>query len=128
MVSSFLVVSIFPGVFNFAAINVNTRRYTEELNRLDQWRVQEMQNAVHLPETVSPHTMELTEEVFHAIIHRSFREITRLNTIHFMGHTIKVAHSCVRGYPLSMNRYFYDYYDFEDDEMEMLYLPFADAL
>ena len=113
---------------NFAAINVNTRRYTEELNRLDQWRVQEMQNAVHLPETVSPHTMELTEDVFHAIIHRSFREITRLNTIHFMGHTIKVAHSCVRGYPLSMNRYFYDYYDFEDDEMEMLYLPFADAL
>ena len=86
-----------------------------------------MRNAVHLPETVSPHTIELTEEVFHAIIHRAFREITRLNTIHFMGHNIKVAHSCVRGYLLSMNRYFYDYYDFEDDEMERLYLPFADA-
>ena len=113
---------------NFAVDNVNVRRLTEEIVRLDQWRDDEMQRAVHYPETVSPHTMELTEEVFHAIIHRAFREVTPLNTLHFLGHTIKVAHSCIRGYPLSMSRYFYDFYDFEDDDILRLYSRFADEI
>ena len=47
----------------------------EETNRLHGCHYQEIQREVHLNETMSPRTMELSDEVFHLDIHGVFTKV-----------------------------------------------------
>ena len=113
---------------HFMELNANMARYTEKLRELDEWFETEMDRVTTLPENFNPHAIELTEDVFHSMIHYAFKQITIENIRHYYAHTIKVADSCIHGYPLSMSKKFYEEYTIADMDSLLIYLHYSDAL
>ena len=113
---------------NYAEFNVNIIRYAEATEELDEWYREKLDEARTLPENFNPFEIELTDDVFHAMINYAFKQITVENIRHYYAHTIKVADSCVQGYPLSMSKKFYEEYTMADMDSLLIYLEFSDAL
>lgn len=100
------------------------RRFNQWMTQTDEWFEQEMVRSQRTPNDVHPLTDRYEDELFHEIIIRCFREITVQHTFHYFAHTIKVAHSCTRGYPLSNSSKFYDEYNEMDEATMRLYQEF----
>ena len=102
------------------------RRFQEWLEQTDQWFIQEMERSRRTPSDVNPLTDRHDDELFHEIIMRCFRGVTSQQSFHYYAHTIKVAHSCTKGYPLSNSSQFYHRYNEMDEETDRLYKEYAE--
>ena len=110
----------------FVEMDVMYRRFNEWLAQNDEWYEQELQRSQRNPMDVNPLQDVYDDELFHEIIIRCFRQVTPQHTFHDYAHTIKVAHSCTRGYPLSNSSKFYDEYNEMDEDTLRLYREFKD--
>ena len=112
---------------NVMEISGNLGRYIQRKREIDDWYEREKERIRTFPEDLNPMTYELSDDIFHAMIHYAFKQITIDNTRHYFAHSIKVADSCIHGYPLSMSKKFYEEYEIVDMDTAMLYLEYSDA-
>lgn len=95
-------------------VDINQRRFQQKLDELDTWKENEIIRCERSAEDVFPTEENIDEELFEALIVESFKSITIENTNHYFGRTIKVADSCIHGYPLVNYKQFYHDYVIND--------------
>lgn len=100
---------------DFMVIDSNQVMFQRGLEDLERWRTENIERATVDQRNVNPTRDTISNELFVSLIHYAFKKITKENGYHYLGRTIKVAHSCLHGYPLVMNDKFYKDYLIEDD-------------
>ena len=91
-------------------INSNARVLDEKLNELDRWKEREVNECNIRATDVHPTSDTIDEPTYQAMIIHAFKKISVSNTYHYLGRSIKVADSCIHGYPLVNFKSFYQNY------------------
>ena len=91
-------------------INSNATILEEKLAQLDQWKETQVNECNIRATDVHPTSDTIDEPTYQAMIIHAFKKISIANTYHYLGRSIKVADSCIHGYPLVNFKSFYENY------------------